>query len=119
MAATYNVLLLSSESRVHLQSRKPIQQEGSMTKGQVSRSIGIAAGLCIATWAAPLHANKQCYAPDARAQERAFSRAVTTEGGKTLWLGGQTASLPPVANFASTDNGRASCRERVAVTDGR
>jgi 2-iminobutanoate/2-iminopropanoate deaminase len=35
---------------------------------------------------------KQCYAPDPRAQERAFSRVVTTEGGKTLWLGGQTAN---------------------------
>jgi enamine deaminase RidA (YjgF/YER057c/UK114 family) len=36
--------------------------------------------------------SKVCFAPDARAQERAFSRAVITEGGKTVWLGGQTAS---------------------------
>jgi 2-iminobutanoate/2-iminopropanoate deaminase len=64
-----------------------------------SRFIGIAAGLSISLWASPLLAAKQCYAPDARAQERAFSRAVTTEGGKTIWLGGQTASLPPVADF--------------------
>jgi len=34
---------------------------------------------------------KQCYTPDARAQERAFSRVVTTEGGKTLWIAGHTA----------------------------
>jgi len=54
--------------------------------------------LCVAAWAVPLHA-KQCYAPDARAQERAFSRAVITEGGKTIWLGGQTASLPPSPDF--------------------
>jgi 2-iminobutanoate/2-iminopropanoate deaminase len=60
--------------------------------------IGVASAVCIAGWAAPLDA-KQCYAPDARAQERAFSRAVTTEGGRTIWLGGQTASLPPVADF--------------------
>ena len=40
---------------------------------------------------------KECYAPDARAQERAFSRAVVTEGGKTVWLGGQTGS--PELNF--------------------
>jgi 2-iminobutanoate/2-iminopropanoate deaminase len=33
---------------------------------------------------------KECYAPDARSQERAFSRAVSTEGGKIIWLGGQT-----------------------------
>ena len=64
-----------------------------------SRSIGVAAGLCIGLWVTPLFAAKQCYAPDARAQERAFSRAVTAEGGKTVWLGGQTASLPPVADF--------------------
>src|SRR2546430_12532650 len=43
------------------------------------------------TLAAPVFA-KECYAPDARAQERAFSRAVVTEGGKTIWLGGQTGS---------------------------
>ncbi len=47
-------------------------------------------------WIAPALA-KECYAPDARAQERAFSRAVTTEGGKTIWLGGQTGS--PTSNF--------------------
>ena len=68
-----------------------------MTAGQVSRFVGMAAALMVALWAAPVNA-KQCYAPDARAQERAFSRAVTTEGGKVLWLGGQTASLP-LANF--------------------
>src|SRR5262245_63307087 len=61
------------------------------------RYVGISA-VCIGVWTVPLDA-KQCYAPDARAQERAFSRAVTTEGGKTIWLGGQTASLPPVADF--------------------
>ena len=41
---------------------------------------------------------KECYTPDARAKERAFSRAVITEGGKAVWLGGQTAS-DPTANF--------------------
>ena len=40
---------------------------------------------------------KECYAPDTRAQERAFSRAVTTEGGKVIWLGGHTGS--PNQNF--------------------
>ena len=70
-----------------------------MSIGYVMRYAGIAAGLCIAAWTTPLHAYKQCYAPDARAQERGFSRAVITEGGKTVWLGGQTASLPPVADF--------------------
>ena len=43
---------------------------------------------------------KECYAPDARSQERAFSRAVITDGGKTVWLAGQTASNP-TADFES------------------
>jgi 2-iminobutanoate/2-iminopropanoate deaminase len=40
---------------------------------------------------------KECYAPDQRAQERAFSRVVTTTGGKTLWLAGLTGN--PSSNF--------------------
>jgi len=56
----------------------------------------IVGALLACTLAAPALA-KECYAPDARAQERAFSRAVITEGGKTVWLGGQTGS--PEKNF--------------------
>jgi len=56
----------------------------------------IAAAIAPAFWTTPSLA-KQCYAPDARAQERAFSRAVVSEGGKTVWLGGQTGS--PTSNF--------------------
>jgi 2-iminobutanoate/2-iminopropanoate deaminase len=59
------------------------------------RSI-IAGATIAAAFATPVAA-KECYAPDARAQERAFSRAVTTEGGKVVWLGGQTGS--PEKNF--------------------
>ena len=54
------------------------------------------AAAAIAASATPGVAN-DCYAPDALAQQRAFSRAVTTEGGKTIWLGGQTGS--PEKNF--------------------
>ena len=54
------------------------------------------AALVLAASIAPAHA-KQCYAPDQRAQARAYSRAVTTEGGKTLWLAGETGT--PTANF--------------------
>jgi 2-iminobutanoate/2-iminopropanoate deaminase len=61
------------------------------------RAILLITGASLAcTLAAPALA-KECYAPDARAQERAFSRAVITEGGKTVWLGGQTGS--PEKNF--------------------
>src|SRR5437667_12211384 len=49
------------------------------------------ATIAAAVWTSPVIA-KECYAPDARAQERGFSRAVITEGGKTIWLGGQTGS---------------------------
>lgn len=49
--------------------------------------VVLAAGLALTGWAQA----KECYSPDARSKERAFSRAVITEGGKTVWLGGQTA----------------------------
>jgi len=66
-----------------------------MTLSTVMKGIGLAAGIVIV--AAASAAAKECFAPDARAQERAFSRAVVTDGGKTLWLGGQTGT--PTANF--------------------
>jgi 2-iminobutanoate/2-iminopropanoate deaminase len=65
-----------------------------MVRAHVITSI--TAGAMLAAFASPAVA-KECYAPDARAQERAFSRAVITEGGKTVWLGGQTGS--PEKNF--------------------
>jgi enamine deaminase RidA (YjgF/YER057c/UK114 family) len=61
-----------------------------------SASRTIAAAAAALAFASPALA-KECYAPDARAQERAFSRAVTTDGGKTIWLGGQTGS--PTSSF--------------------
>ena len=50
--------------------------------------LPVMAGLLAAV---PVQA-KECFSPDARSRERAFSRAVITEGGKTVWLAGQTAS---------------------------
>ena len=61
---------------------------------RIGRTIAVI--VAAVTWTAPTLA-KECYAPDARSQERAFSRAVTTDGGKTIWLGGQTGS--PNSNF--------------------
>src|SRR5205085_7244958 len=52
----------------------------------------LVAGATLAAFFATAGYTKECYAPDARSQERAFSRAVITEGGKTVWLGGQTGS---------------------------
>src|SRR5262249_44088967 len=48
-----------------------------------------ATAVAAVAWSASTQA-KECYAPDARSQERAFSRAVVTDGGKVIWLGGQT-----------------------------
>ena len=42
--------------------------------------------------AIPAAMAKECYAPDQRAKDRGFSRVVTSEGGKTLWLAGHTAA---------------------------
>ena len=67
-----------------------------MTLATAKNWIGLGAGIALAAMATSASA-KECFAPDARAQERAFSRAVVTEGGKTLWLGGQTGN--PSANF--------------------
>jgi 2-iminobutanoate/2-iminopropanoate deaminase len=58
-----------------------------MSRIRTSTGIALAAlALVCATTAEA----KQCYAPDERAQTRAFSRVVTTEGGKTLYLAGST-----------------------------
>jgi enamine deaminase RidA (YjgF/YER057c/UK114 family) len=56
----------------------------------------LATAVVFAAFTTPAMA-KQCYAPDQRAQERGFSRIVTTEGGKVLWLAGQTGA--PNATF--------------------
>jgi enamine deaminase RidA (YjgF/YER057c/UK114 family) len=61
----------------------------------IGANLSIAA-LVLAASIAPALA-KQCYAPDQRSQQRAYSRAVTTEGGKTLWLAGETGT--PNATF--------------------
>jgi enamine deaminase RidA (YjgF/YER057c/UK114 family) len=65
----------------------------------ISRKTAIAAALAVAACAfgTTQLAAKECYSPDVLSQERAFSRAVITDGGKTIWLGGQTGS--PNSNF--------------------
>jgi 2-iminobutanoate/2-iminopropanoate deaminase len=52
----------------------------------------IVAGVALVTVIGTASTAKECYAPDSLAQRRAFSRAVTTEGGKAIWLGGQTGA---------------------------
>ena len=64
-------------------------------QGRASRLF--AAAIAAAVWWPTSLIAKECHAPDARAQERAFSRAVVTEGGRVVWLGGQTGS--PTSSF--------------------
>jgi enamine deaminase RidA (YjgF/YER057c/UK114 family) len=42
-------------------------------------------------WSTPLHAQR--YVEGERPQQRGYSLAVVTEGGKTVWLGGQIATV--------------------------
>jgi enamine deaminase RidA (YjgF/YER057c/UK114 family) len=62
---------------------------GTFMRGKLMWLLPVA----LAAASAAVHA-KECYTPDARAKERAFSRAVITEGGRTIWLAGRTASDP-------------------------
>jgi 2-iminobutanoate/2-iminopropanoate deaminase len=62
-----------------------------LARANLISPIILGAALAAAVGIVPATA-KECYAPDVRSQERAFSRAVVTEGGKTVWLGGQTGS---------------------------
>ena len=66
------------------------------TRTTALESFAVAATCTLVAAVSPALA-KECYAPDALSQSRAFSRAVTTQGGKILWLGGQTGS--PDKNF--------------------
>src|ERR1700681_1911123 len=66
-------------------------EEEMLARANLMSSIILGATFMVALAMTPVIA-KECYAPDARSQERAFSRAVVSEGGKTVWLGGQTGS---------------------------
>ena len=63
-------------------------------------------------------AGKECYSPDARARERAFSRAVITESGKTVWLAGQTASDPKAGFDAQVRDVFASLDKTIKAVGG-
>lgn len=54
-------------------------------------SIGITTAALVFGFTMPLHAQK--YVKGERPQQRGYSLAVITEGGKTVWLGGQIATV--------------------------
>ena len=63
-----------------------------MTLTALSRmSIGMTAATLVVGLATPLHA--QVFIKGERPQQRGYSLAVITEGGKTVWLAGQTATV--------------------------
>src|ERR1041385_7841794 len=67
-------------------------QEATMTSMAFRRiSIGITAAALVLGFTIPLHAQK--YVKGERPQQRGYSLAVITEGGKTVWLGGQIATV--------------------------
>src|SRR5207247_2771612 len=71
--------------KCRMSGREP--KEGHMiVNANLTTAIIIGATFAVAA-GIPQAVAKECYAPDARAQERAFSRAVITEGGKVIWLG--------------------------------
>jgi 2-iminobutanoate/2-iminopropanoate deaminase len=46
---------------------------------------------------------KMKYVKTERAQQRGYSKAVMTEGGKTVWLAGQTATVDDSGKSLATD----------------
>jgi enamine deaminase RidA (YjgF/YER057c/UK114 family) len=53
-------------------------------------SIGLAAATALFVLSTPVHAKD--FVKDTRPQQRGYSLAVITEGGKMVWLAGQTAT---------------------------
>ena len=64
-------------------------------------SIGIAAAILILGLPVTLQAKD--FVKDERAQTRGYSMAVTTEGGKTIWLAGQTATVDDAGKSLAGD----------------
>ena len=64
-------------------------------------SIGIAAAIVFLGFSTPLHA--QQYVKGERPQQRGYSLAVITEGGKTVWLGGQIATVDDTGKSLAGD----------------
>jgi len=64
-------------------------------------SIGIATAVLFFGFSTALHA--QSYIKGERPQQRGYSLAVITEGGKTVWLGGQIATVDDAGKSLAGD----------------
>jgi 2-iminobutanoate/2-iminopropanoate deaminase len=77
-------------------------QEAKMTSTVFPRiSISIAAALLVVGFSTTLHA--QQHIKGERPQQRGYSLAVITEGGKTVWLGGQIATVDDAGKSLAGD----------------
>ena len=76
--------------------------EAKMTSTAFSRiSISIAAALLLFGFSTKLYA--QQYIKGERPQQRGYSLAVITDGGKTVWLGGQIATVDDTGKSLAGD----------------
>jgi 2-iminobutanoate/2-iminopropanoate deaminase len=64
-------------------------------------SIGVTAALLVFGFSTRLHAQK--YVKGERPQQRGYSLAVITDGGKTVWLGGQLATVDDTGKSLAGD----------------
>ena len=64
-------------------------------------SIGLATAMLLFDWSTALHAQR--YVKGERPQQRGYSLAVITEGGKTVWLGGQIATVDDAGKSLAGD----------------
>ena len=64
-------------------------------------SFGFAAAILLMAGAGALNAKE--FIKDPRAQTRGYSMAVITEGGKTVWLAGQTATVDDAGKSLAGD----------------
>lgn len=66
-------------------------------------SIGAAAAVLLFGFAGANTLNAKEFIKDTRAQTRGYSMAVITEGGKTVWLAGQTATVDDTGKSLAGD----------------
>jgi len=78
------------------------RQEVEMTSSAFSRmAIAMTAAVVVFALPATLHAND--YVKGDRPQQRGYSLAVVTEGGKIVWLAGQTAVVDDAGKSLAGD----------------
>src|SRR5436190_23043330 len=76
-------------SSSHLRQVAHIRETKMVSMASSRISTGLIAAVLLFGLAVPLHARE--FIKGERPQQRGYSQAVITEGGKTIWLGGQLA----------------------------